>query len=155
MTSRISAGVGQMSASMTGRPSSPVPSGSVVRSMSTAPGEREGDDQRRRGEVRGPHQRVDPALEVAVARQHGRDDELVGLDRLRDRLGERAGVADARRAAVAGEREAERRERPHQAGLLEVAGHGLGSRRQRGLDGGRDRAARGRRRCGPAARRRP
>ena len=37
MTSRTSAGLGQMSASMTGRPSSPMPSGSLVRSTSTRP----------------------------------------------------------------------------------------------------------------------
>ena len=37
MTDRISSGDGQMSASITGRPSDPVPSGSVVRSTSTRP----------------------------------------------------------------------------------------------------------------------
>jgi hypothetical protein len=37
MTERISSGSGQMSARKTGAPSEPVPSGSVVRSMSTRP----------------------------------------------------------------------------------------------------------------------
>ena len=55
----------------------PCPSGSVVRSMSTRPGERERDDERRRGEVAGAREGMDPALEVAVARQHRRDDEVV------------------------------------------------------------------------------
>jgi hypothetical protein len=39
-----------MSFSRTGLPSLPVPSGSVVRSMSSVPGERVGHDQRRRGQ---------------------------------------------------------------------------------------------------------
>ena len=102
-----------------------------------APGQRVGDDQRRRGEVRGPHERVDAALEVAVARQDGRDDQLVGLDGLGDRLVERPAVADAGGAAVAGEGEPEVREGRHQPGPLEVAGdrprpggqRGLGDRR--------------------------
>ena len=62
-------------------PSEPVPSGSVVRSMSTRPGERERDHQRRRGEVAGPHQGMDAALEVAVARQDRGDHQVVVLDR--------------------------------------------------------------------------
>ena len=47
-----------------------------------AAGEGERDDERRRGEVARPGQRMDPALEVAVARQDGGDDEVVLLDRL-------------------------------------------------------------------------
>ena len=64
---------------------------------------------------------MDPALEVAVAREHGRDDQVVRLDRLGDRRVERPGVADARRAAVARQREPERLERRHQPGRLEIA----------------------------------
>ena len=56
------------------------------------------------------------------------------LDRRGDRRVERAGVADAGRAAVAGEREAELLERRHQAGRLEVVGDGPRARRERGLD---------------------
>ena len=55
-----------------------------------AAGERERDDQRRRGEVRGAHERMDAALEVAVAREHGRDDQLVRPRRPR-RSARRAG----------------------------------------------------------------
>ena len=51
-----------------------------------------------------------------------------------DRLVERARVADARRAAVAREREAELLERRHQAGVGEVGGDGLRARGERGLD---------------------
>ena len=80
---------------------------------------------------------MDPALEVPVAGQHRGHDEFVVLDRLRDRLVERSRVADAGRAAVAGQRESKLLERRHQAGRFEVAGHGLGARGQRRLDRGR------------------
>ena len=120
MTARISSGDGQMSARKTGAPVVAGPE-RLGRQVDVHPaGEREGDDQRRRGEVARARQRVDAALEVAVARQDGGDDEVVLLDGLGDRLVERAGVADAGRAAVAGEREAQRLERLHQAGRLEV-----------------------------------
>ena len=123
MTERISSGSGQMSARKTGRPSR-AGAERLGREVDVDPaGEREGDDQRRRGEVARPRQRVDPALEVAVARQDRGDDQVVRLDRRGDRVVERAGVADAGRAAVAGQREAERLERVHQPGGLEVAGH--------------------------------
>ena len=53
---------------------------------------------------------MDAALEVAVAREDRRDDEAVLVDGLGDRDVERSGVADARRAAVADDVEAERLE---------------------------------------------
>ena len=59
------------------------------------------------------------------------------------RLVERAGVADARRAAVAGQGEAERLERRHQAGGLEIPGDRPRTGRQRGLDGRADTQAAG------------
>ena len=40
-------------------------------------GERVRDHERRRRQVARPDQRVDPALEVPVARQHGHDREVV------------------------------------------------------------------------------
>ena len=86
-------------------------------------GQREGDDEGRGGQVARARERVDPALEVAVARQDRGDDQVVLLDRRGDRLVERPGVADAGRAAVAGQREPERLERRHQPGGLEIAGH--------------------------------
>ena len=92
------------------------------------PGEREGHDQWRRREVAGPRERMDAALEVAVARQDRGDDQVVRLDGGGDGFVERAGVADAGRAAVAGQGEPERLERGHQAGRLEVAGHRLRAR---------------------------
>ena len=56
-----------------------VPSGSVVRSIVIAPGQRVGHDQRRRGEVVRPHLRLDAPLEVAVAAQHRGDDQVPRL----------------------------------------------------------------------------
>ena len=96
-------------------------------------GERVGDTQRRRREVVHLHVGVDPALEVAVARQH-RDDREVGVvDDLGDLGRQRAAVADAGRAAVADEVEAELVEVLGQSGAVEVLGHDLRARRQRGL----------------------
>src|SRR5207245_7519356 len=69
---------------------------------------RERDHERWRGEVARLDQRMDAGLEVAVAGQHGDDGEVFFGDRRLD-LGtrERAGIADAGRAAVADEVEAE------------------------------------------------
>ena len=96
-------------------------------------GERVGDDQRRRGEIVRAHVRIDAALEVAVAGEHRAGDEVVRVDRLGDRLGQRPGIADAGRAAVADEVEAERVEMLLQPGLGEVLGHHLRARRERRL----------------------
>ena len=61
-------------------PSGPCPSGSVVRSTSTRPGERVGHDERRRGEVVGLHLGVDAPLEVAVAGEHRGDHQVALAD---------------------------------------------------------------------------
>ena len=66
-----------------------------------------GDDQRGRGQVVGADLGVDPALEVAVAAQDGDGDQVVFVDRLGDLRRQRARVADAGRAAVADQVEAE------------------------------------------------
>ena len=73
-----------------------------------AAGERIRDDQRRRREVVRPHLGMNAALEVAVAGQHGRDDQLAARSIASEIVvGQRTAVADARRAAVADEVEAE------------------------------------------------
>ena len=67
---------------------------------------------------------------------------------------ERAAVADARRAAVADDAEAELLERLEQARGLVVLGHRARARRERRLDRRLDASGRGRSRSGRAARRR-
>ena len=64
--------------------------------------------------------------------------QVAGIDGVADGLGQRPGVADAGGAAVADQVEAERVQVPLQPGRLEVVGHHLGARRQRGLDPGLD-----------------
>jgi hypothetical protein len=125
MAARTSSADGQMSARKTGAPSSAMPSGS---------GERVGHHERRRRQVARAGERVNPALEVAVPRQHRDRRQLALLDLARDGGVERPGVADAGRAAVPGQREAEGRERGRQAGPLEVGRHGPRSGRERRLD---------------------
>ncbi len=71
-------------------------------------GQRVGHHEHGRGEVVSPDQRVDPPLEVAVAREHRRHDQVVLLDLLRDVLGQKAAVADARGAPIAHHVEAKR-----------------------------------------------
>src|SRR3546814_11687267 len=60
------------------------------------------------------------ALEVAVAGQHRADREILSLDRLMDRLGQRTGIADAGGASIPDQVEAERVEIALQTRCLEV-----------------------------------
>src|SRR3546814_6424877 len=64
--------------------------------------------------------RMHPALEIPVAGEHRADGEVLGLDGVVDRLGQRAGVADAGGAAIADEVEAERVEVVLQICRLEI-----------------------------------
>ena len=98
------------------------------------PGERVGHAQRRRGQVVHLHVGVDAPLEVAVARQHRDDRQVLRADDVGDLLGQRPAVADAGRAAVADEVEAELLEILGQAGPVQILGHDLRARRERGLD---------------------
>ena len=97
-------------------------------------GERVDHHQHRRGEVVGAGQRIDAALEVAIARQHRAHHQVGIADRLGDRVGQRAGIADARGAAVADEVVADLVEVLLQARRREILGDDLRARRQRGLD---------------------
>ena len=105
------------------------------------PGQGVGDDQRGRGEVVHLDVGVDAPLEVPVAREHRRHGEVALVDRGADLGDERTGVADARRAAVAHEVEAELLQVGRQAGLRVVVGDDLGARREGGLDPGLARQA--------------
>jgi hypothetical protein len=77
---------------------------------------------------------VDAALEVAVAAEHRRDGEVLGVDALCDQLRERATVADARRAAVSHEVESELLEGAEQSCPLEIVGDHPRARCERRLD---------------------
>src|SRR5918996_5529474 len=68
---------------------------------------------------------MDARFEVAVAGEDRSDDELAVVDRLRDRLRQRAGVSDAGRAAVADGVEAELLEVWSQACAVVVLRHDL------------------------------
>ena len=97
--------------------------------------ERIRNDERWRPQVAGLDQGVDARLEVAVAGKDGDHAEVLFRHRRLD-LGtrERAGVADARGAAVADEVEAQLLERFHQAGRVEVIGHHTRTRGEARLD---------------------
>ncbi len=69
--------------------------------------QREGDDQRRRHEKIRLHAGVDARLKIPVAAEHARRDQIVLHHRILNRRGQRPRIADARRAAVADEVEAE------------------------------------------------
>src|SRR3981189_3615915 len=69
--------------------------------------DRIGDDQWGRSQIVGAHVRVDAALEIAVARQHGGGHQIVLVDRLGNLRRQRARIADAGGAAEADQVEAE------------------------------------------------
>ena len=77
---------------------------------------------------------MDARLEVAVAGQHRGADEVVGDDRVVDLGRQVARIADARRAAVGRDREAELLEIGQEARLGQVIGDRARARRERGLD---------------------
>ena len=112
ITDLISRLVGQMSLRKTFLPFLSTPIGVLARSICIDAGDGVSDDQRRRGEIVGAHVRVDAAFEVAVAGKHGGSDEIVLADGLGDFRRQRAGIADAGRAAEADQIEAELRRDP-------------------------------------------
>jgi hypothetical protein len=131
--SSISCSVGQIRANRPGRR----PPHQAVRSRSsvTDPAAR-GDDERGRREIVGAHLLLDAPLEVAVAAQHRRHDQLASLDLRRHLVGQRTAVPDARRTAVANEIEPEPIEIQVETGFLEVVGNDLRPGRQAGLHPG-------------------
>ena len=82
--------------------------------------ERKRDDQRRRHEEIRLDVLMHARLEIAVAGKHRRGDQIVLDNRVLDGRMQRAGIADAGRAAVADEVEAELVEIRLQAGLVQI-----------------------------------
>ena len=130
-----------MSLRYTGCRRLPMPSGSVVRSFSTVPAiayaTTSGGDARkfalRFGWMRASKLRLPDS--TAAQTRSLLDDRVVDLGR------EVAGVADARRAAVGGDGEAELLEIGQEPGLGQVVGDHARARRERGLDVRLDREA--------------
>ena len=110
-----------------------MPSGSLREVDVDRARERVGDDERRAREEVLLHVGVDAAFEVAVAREHRDDREVVLVHRVRDAVEQRAGVADAGGAPVSGEVEAQVVERLDESGALEVVGDDAAARSERGL----------------------
>ena len=104
-------------------------------------GEGVGHDERRRREVVHLDLGADPALEVAVAAEHGHDREIGPVDGGAHLGDQRTGVADADRAAVADHVEAELVEVGRQARLVVVVRDDLRAGAHRGLDPGLAREA--------------
>ncbi len=96
-------------------------------------GERVGDNQRRRGQIVRLHIGADAAFEIAVAGKHRRGNDAVLVDGFGDLFIERTGIADAGRAAIADEVEAELVEILLQAGIGEIFADDLRAGRERGL----------------------
>ncbi|KAG1438510.1 hypothetical protein G6F57_019816 [Rhizopus arrhizus] len=97
-------------------------------------GQRVGHDQRGRGQEVGLDVRVDARFEVAVARQHGRADEIVAGDGFVQVRRQVARVADAGGAAVGGHVEAQLFQVGQEARLGQVGGDDARSGGKRGLD---------------------
>ena len=102
------------------------------------PREREGHDERRRHEEVRADGLVHARLEVAIPAQHRDADEVVLVDGILDQRVERAGVADARRAAISDGVEAEAVEIRLEARLLVVLGDHARARRERCLHDARN-----------------
>ena len=91
------------------------------------------DDQRRRGEECLLGIRVDTAIEVAIAGQHGRGVQIAVYDLLLDLRVQRTGHAVAGRAGERHDTEAEFLQFRLQAGFFQVERDSLRARRQRAL----------------------
>ena len=98
--------------------------------------QRVSDDERRRGEIVRTHFGMNAAFEIAIAAQDAGDDQIVVLNRLRYNRRQGAAVADARRATVADEMEAQLLERAHEVGAHQIIGYRFRTGRQAGFDPG-------------------
>src|SRR5260370_33443619 len=81
------------------------------------------DDERRRRQVVETHDRVNTALEIAVAAQDRANDQISLLDRPGDRFGDRTAIADTSRASVADQVEPQLFEIRREPGALAIVRH--------------------------------
>ena len=77
---------------------------------------------------------MDPALEIAVARQHRADYQVAIVDRISNRVGQRTRVTYASGAAVADEVETKRVKIFLQSCRFEIIADDLAAGRERGFD---------------------
>ena len=93
-----------------------------------------GRDQGRRHQEIRLDALVHPRLEIAVPGEHRRGDDIVLYDRVLDRRMQGPGIANAGRATVAHEVEAETIEMALEVRLRQVVGNDPAPRGKRGLD---------------------
>ena len=98
------------------------------------PGEGIGHDERRACQVVRFDERIDTAFEVAVAREHGRDDQVARIDGFCHRDWQRSAVSDARRAAVPDCVKTKSFQVVGQSRLFQVLRDDSASRREAGFD---------------------
>src|SRR6185437_6159730 len=72
-----------------------------------SPGQRKSDYQRRRHQIIGANIWINPSLEIAIARKHRGNDEILTLDFFRNLLRQRPRISDAGGASVADNMELE------------------------------------------------
>jgi len=89
-----------------------------------------GHHQRRGSQIVRLHLRADAALEIAVAREYCRRDEIAARDCARNCIRQRTGISDTGRAAIADEVEAELVEFLLKPGRLEIFAHHLAAGRE-------------------------
>ena len=120
-------------AQIDGRAGAIFPQRFVVQIHVNPAGQRVGHDERRRGEVIRPHQRMHAAFKVPVAGEHRRGHKLVFSDRLGHFFRQRPAVADAGGASVADQVEVNLLQLLKQPGGLQILGHHFRTRREAGL----------------------
>ena len=82
--------------------------------------ERVGNDKRRRREIVGAHQWIDSSFKISIAAENRGHNKTVILHRRGNGFGKRAAVADAGRAAIADQVEAQPLQVRHQSGIFQI-----------------------------------
>ena len=95
---------------------------------------RVGDDERRRGQIIRANQRMNAALEIAVAAQDRDGNQIVVLDGRADSIRQRTAIADAGRTSVADQMKIQFLQIRCQTRRLQVIGHDFRTGRKAGFD---------------------